>query len=237
MSPQSIDTLNKGMSFCSNERDVFAFGCFQLMLSNGAVGGFFPKKLVLADYIAINGSPRVDCIKEPMASESNRLGCIASVTANAFRTYHDTLAILVAEVQNRPPPSCIDTLMLTWSKHPDRSADDFLKGIAAEHVATQTSVLAQWCDQFAPIVLLHSRTVQNRFRCCVTASGYFFVKKAFIELFDPQLVRVHCDELVQTNWTDSQVFQYELRNACLESSLIYPGGSQDPFGLSRACLL
>lgn len=235
MHPQAIDTLEKGMDFCGNERAVFAFGCFQLLLSNGAVGGFFPRKLMLSDYLVNSDARQVDCVKRLMATESHHLGCIASVSVNAFRTYHDTLAVLTADLQSRPRPPCTDALMLTWGPKPDVSGFGLLNAAAFEHATNRTPVLAQWCNQFAPIDSLHLQLVQQRFRCCVSASGWFFIKKALIELFDPRLVEVHCNDLVTSKWSRFPDFQRRLQSDCLRSSLMYPGGSKDKLGFDT-CL-
>lgn len=234
MDPPAIITLEQGMHMCANEAEDMTLWCFQLLLSNGAVGGFFPSRLLLGDYLTMN------CTEVNMRSEASRLGCIAAMTMNGFRTYHDRISSILHELlQGFPGPACAERLMLTWGSAPDVSGYAPLRAIASSIIFSNSNVpiLARWCDRFAPIKLLNSMLVRKRFQCCVAASGTFFVKKAFIEKFDPARVRVHCDDLARPGWTPDVQFRHQIRDECVQASIIRPGFTDDErVPLEQHCL-
>ena len=193
-----------------------------------------PRRLLLVDYLHIN------CTKLRVHLESNRLGCIAAVTMNAFRNFHDTLSTVLHNIRYSSSPSCINKLMLTWGSTPDHSGYPVLTHIANEIIRRgddKLPVLARWCDRFAPVTQLNLAVVEKRFTCCVAASGLFLVKKAFIEKFDPALVRVHCDQLLQLEWVDDLILRRKMRDICIKSSIIMPAFAEtERIPLESACL-
>jgi len=229
MNPRSITSLSQAVSFCGNEEDLFTLWCFQLMFSNGAVGGFFSRRLLLGDYL------QIDCFAYAMRSESNRLGCVAAISMNAYRTFHDTVASLVRDIMYSKRPPCVNSLMLTWGDTHDLTGVDILQSTAQNYALGSTPIIVQWCDRFAPFTQLHNLTYRKRFRCCVVSTGLFFSKKAFIELFDPRKARRHCDELLwRPAWTSDGFFLRKIHHDCLNATLISP---QHPSLIAEACLI